>query len=58
VRSKALYTLDSLFAVGSSFGDIAPARHNFTEALPRWFFIVDYEHALVGHILSLAQETK
>src|SRR5258705_4423329 len=49
VRGEALDALDSLSAIGRRIGDVAPARHHFAETLPRRFFIVHYEHTLIGH---------
>src|SRR5713101_6893964 len=56
VRGEALDALDSLAAIGGRVGDVAPARHYFAETLPRRFFIVHYEHALVRHRKSLAHK--
>src|SRR6266705_333774 len=56
VRGEALDALDSLAAIGRRVGDVAPARHYFAETLPRRFFIVHYEHALVRHRKSLAHK--
>src|SRR6266404_2427319 len=56
VRGEALDALDSLAAIGRRVGDVAPACHYFAETLPRRFFIVHYEHALVRHRKSLAHK--
>ena len=55
--SKALDAVDGLAAVAGRLGEIAPAGHDFAETLPRGFFIIHYEHTLVGHIESLAQRS-